>query len=159
MGQGMTMQNTDNKQDSLLEPTGFQQALNAQLNLTEKLGVPCAMLLLRLEFEDLYVNQYDVGDLDVLRETFAGTVSRMVRDTDTVGWLEEGCLAVILRAVTAEETTLVATRLQRQMSRRPVLFGQHNIYMAVQLGGVWTSGDNPMPMDVFTEQAYFAMMS
>lgn len=147
------------KQGALLQPARFHRALLAQLNISERLNVACAMLLLRLEFEDLYAEHYDIGQPEALRGTFAQMVSGMVRKTDTVGWLEEGCLAVILRAVTAEETTLVATRLQKQLARTPVLVGQHNLYMAVQVGGVWTSGDNPMPVDVFTEQAYFAMIS
>jgi GGDEF domain-containing protein len=115
------------------------------------------MLLMRIEFEDVYSNSF--GGLTELREAFAGLVSSMVRDTDTIGWLEDGCLAVLLRAVTAADTTLVATRLQRQIARRPIMFGARNVYVAVQIGGVWTSGDNPMPIDDFTEQAWVAMLS
>lgn len=147
------------KQGELLKPETFHEALSAQLNVTERLNAPCAMLLLRMEFEEIYAEQYEVHDLGGLRTSFARVVDNMVRDTDTVGWLEDGCLAVLLRAISAEDTTLVATRLQKQLARQPILFGRYNLFMAVQIGGVWTSGDHPMPIDDFTEQAWVAMLS
>ncbi len=143
---------------SLLDPEGFYGALSAQLNVTERLNVPCALLILRMEFEDIYVERFQIADREAFHSSFASAATGMVRGTDTVGWFAEGCLGILLRCVTAEETSLVAARLQKDLARRPLLVGGHNLYLAVQIGGVWTSGDRPMPLDDFTDQAYFAML-
>jgi GGDEF domain-containing protein len=115
------------------------------------------MLLFQIEFEDLYIQHLGVTHLDQLREPFAWLVARSTRGDDTVGWLYEGCLAVILRSINAEDTSLVATRLQKILARHPLLIADRNLHLAIQVGGVWYSGLRPMKPSDFTLQALQAM--
>lgn len=143
----------------ILDATDFHAALAAQLDVSRKLQVSCAMLLLQVEYEDIYLERYGVDDVNRLRNPFAYLVGQSIRDSDTVGWLYDGCLAVILRIVSAEETSLVATRLQKVLARHPVLIGGLNLHLAVQVGGVWYSGLRPMKPEDFTLQAIQALSS
>ena len=145
--------------EQVLEACEFHAALGAQLRVSRKLQVSCAMLLLQVEYEDVYIKRYDLGDIGNLRDPFVRLVLSSVRTSDTVGWLYDGCLAVILRQVTAQETSMVATRLQKVLARHPVLIGGVNLHLAVQVGGVWYSGLRPMKPEDFTLQAIQALSS
>ncbi|MEO1268095.1 MAG: hypothetical protein AAFX99_08355 [Myxococcota bacterium] len=141
----------------ILEQENFGQALTAQVEVSQRLNVACAMLLLKLEYEDLYRERYGEDALKYVRNAFSRLVFANVRDTDTVGWAKPGCLGVILRVISAKDTGLVATRLQKRMAKHPILVGNVNLHLAVQVGGVWYSGQRQMSPDELTQQAFDAL--
>ncbi len=145
--------------DEVLEAQDFRDALLAQMEVSRKLRVSCAMLLLHLEYEEVYVERYGLDSVEQLRNIVADVLSRYVRESDTMGWFEGGHLAILLRVVSAEETSMIASRLQRLLAQHPLLVGEHNLYLAAQVGGVWYSGQRPMEPEAFVSQALEALES
>lgn len=143
--------------EDVLAAEDFREALLAQMEVSRRLQVACSMLLLKLEYEDVYVENYGIGSAQELRGLMARLVGMQVRDSDTMGWFEGGRLAVLLRVVSAEETSLIATRLQQTLAQSPLLVGEHNLHLAAQVGGVWYSGRRPMAPEEFIAQAVQAM--
>jgi diguanylate cyclase (GGDEF)-like protein len=143
--------------EEVLAPEDFREALLAQMEVSRRLQVACSMLLLRLEYEEAYVEHYGFKDATELRELMARMISVHVRDSDTMGWFEGGQLAILLRVVSAEETSMIASRLQRLLAQTPMLMGEHNLHLAAQVGGVWYSGRRPMEPEEFISQAMDAM--
>lgn len=142
----------------VLDEDTFGQALNAQVEVSQRLNVACAMLLLKLEYEDLYEERYGEETLRYVRDCFSRLVLGNVRDTDTIGWARPGCLGVILRVISAKDTGMVATRLQKRMAKHPILVGKLNLHLAVQVGGVWYSGQRQMSSAELTQQAFDALV-
>ncbi len=141
----------------ILETESTTDALQAQVDVSQRLGVSCAILLLKTEYEDLYKDLYGEEAVQEIRQYLSHVVAHTVRTTDTVGWFEDGCLCVILRVLSPQETGLVATRLQKQLARTPIVVEGKNLHLAAQVGGVWYSGQRPMEVKELTDQAYAAL--
>lgn len=145
--------------NAVLQSDSFSSALQAQVDVSLRLQVPCAILVLKLEYDELYEDLYGAEASAELARYFSQLVVYNVRDTDTVGWMEDGCVGVVIRCVTPHETSAIATRIQHDIAAQPLLVGAHNIHLAAQVGGVWYSGQRPMTLTDLKQQAYDALPS
>lgn len=141
----------------ILDKETFQQALQAQVDVSRKLNVPCAMLILKLEHQPFYAERFGSEALERVRKCFIRKVFHDVRSTDTVGWVADGCVGIILRVITARETGHVATRLQQRLAHFPVLIDGLNLHLSLEVGGVWYSGQRQLTSSDLTEQAFAAL--
>lgn len=132
----------------------FRAALSREIERWRRYGVPCAMLMLDIDFMKAINDRYGHPSGDAVIRHIAATLNKVSRNNDTAARLGGEEFALLLAGVSDEKAELAAKRLLGILAEQPIE-GVGNITVSIGLASCPTHANSERTLYAASDKALY----
>lgn len=132
----------------------FRAALSREVERWHRYGVPCALLMLDIDFMKAINDKYGHPSGDAVIRHIAATLTKVSRNNDTAARLGGEEFALLLAGVSDAKAELAAKRLLTILAQQPIE-GVGNITVSIGLASCPTHADSERTLYAASDKALY----